>query len=90
MGNAGGEATISSMEKLGLSDGPTRVQSFFKEAVNEGEADENGEIPGTLTVSGAVLGIISTILGGGLVAIPYAFYCTGLGLGLFVIIIATI
>jgi len=32
------------------------------------------ETPGTLTTSGAVLGIISTILGGGMISIPWAIY----------------
>ena len=67
------------MQALGLSSGEPRVKSFFKEAKPnlKGEPDENGEIPGTLTTSGAILGIISTILGGGLVAIPFAFYSIG-------------
>lgn len=56
----------------------------------KGQPDENGEIPGTLTTSGAVLGIISTILGGGLVAIPFAFYSIGFSLGLGVIAFAAV
>jgi len=80
------------MQTLGLSDGNPRVKSFFKEAspLPGAEKDDDGETPGTLTTSGAVLGIISTILGGGLVAIPYAFYCTGLGLGLGVVAFAAL
>jgi amino acid permease len=38
-----------------------------------------------LTTFGAILGIISTILGGGLVAIPFAFYSIGFTLGIAVI-----
>jgi amino acid permease len=43
-----------------------------------------------LTTSGAILGIISTILGGGLVAIPFAFYSIGFSLGMAVIIFAAL
>lgn len=66
------------------------MKSFFQEAVPQGQPDENGEIPGTLTTSGAILGIISTILGGGLVAIPFAFYSIGFTLGMGVITFAAI
>lgn len=46
----------------GLAVGEVGAKSFFHENAPE--------TPGTLTTSGAVLGIVSTILGGGMVSIP--------------------
>jgi len=46
--------------------GDLGAKSFYHE--------NDSETPGTLTTSGAVLGIISTILGGGMVGIPWALY----------------
>ena len=39
-----------------------------------------------LSSKGAALAIVSTIVGGGIVGIPYAFYYTGLGLGIALIV----
>ena len=47
-------------------------------------AENSPDTPGTLTTSGAVLGIISTILGGGMLAFPQAIYQLGIVLGLVV------
>ena len=59
------------------------MKSFFEEAPNP-----DGEVPGTLTYSGAVLAIISTILGGGIVGLPYSLYSTGLYCGVLIAIFA--
>jgi len=50
------------MRASGLAVGGVGAKSFFHENAPE--------IPGTLTTSGAVLGIVSTILGGGMISIP--------------------
>ena len=54
------------MRASGLAVGGVGTKSFFEEA--------KPETPGTLTTSGAVLGMISTILGGGMLSIPWAIY----------------
>ena len=54
------------MRVSGLAVGNVGTKSFFQEA--------DPETPGTLTTSGAILGIISTILGGGMVGLPWAIY----------------
>ena len=77
--------TSGFMEKTRMSSGPPRVKSFFKEA----RPGADGEAEGTLTASGAVFGIISTILGGGIVGLPFSFYSCGLYLGLVIAIIAS-
>ena len=74
------------MISLGLAiDRPSNVVSFKQTALLTGKVDEQGEIPGTLTSSGAVLGIVSTILGGGIVALPSAIYSIGLGAGCLIL-----
>ena len=80
--------TSGFMEKTRLSAGPPQVRSFFKEARPLRKPGIDGEIPGTLTASGAVFGIISSILGGGIVGLPYSFYSCGLYLGIVISIIA--
>lgn len=55
----------------------------------KGEPDKDGEIPGTLTMFGVVLGIVSTVLGGGIVAIPYSFYSVGISLGMVISIFSS-
>ena len=50
----------------GLAVGGIGSKSFYEES--------KPETPGTLTTSGAVLGMISTILGGGMLSIPWAIY----------------
>ena len=50
----------------GMIVGEMGGKSFYQE--------NSPETPGTLTTSGAVLGIISTILGGGMISIPWALY----------------
>lgn len=71
-----------------MSIGPTLVKSFYEEAHPKLPPDEHGEIPGTLTTSGAVLAMISTILGGGMVGIPFSFYSCGLYAGISIAIFA--
>jgi amino acid permease len=61
------------MRKSGLAVGQVGTKSFFQE--------NNPDAPGTLTLFGAILGIISTILGGGMVSIPFAFYSQGIVIG---------
>jgi amino acid permease len=70
------------MRASGLAVGQIRGKSFF--------AENSPETPGTLTTSGAVLGIISTILGGGMVGIPWAIYSQGFVLGIGVSAFAAI
>ena len=65
-----------------MSVGDIKTKSFYEEAPPNSE--------GTLTTFGAVLGIISTILGGGMIAIPFAIYCAGFGLGLCISAFAAI
>ena len=43
-----------------------------------------------LTKVGAVLTLISTIVGGGIVGLPFAFYYTGLGTGILLIVLMAI
>jgi len=62
------------LKKSGMSVGEVKSKSFYEAAPPDSE--------GTLTTSGAVLGIISTILGGGMIAIPFAIYNAGFALGL--------
>jgi len=62
------------MRKSGMSVGEVKTKSFYESAPVGSE--------GTLTVSGAVLGIISTILGGGMIAVPFAIYNAGFALGI--------
>jgi amino acid permease len=57
-----------------MSVGDVKTKSFYESAPPFTE--------GTLTTSGAVLGIISTILGGGMIAIPFAIYNAGFALGI--------
>ena len=54
-----------------------------------GENNEDDEESGTLTTSGAIFGIISTILGGGIVGLPFSFYSCGLYFGISIAIIAS-
>ena len=61
------------LRKSGMSVGELKTKSFYETAAVDSE--------GTLTTSGAVLGIISTILGGGMIAIPFAIYNAGFALG---------
>ena len=61
--------------------------SFYRTSVL---VDKNGEVPGTLTTFGGILAIVSTILGGGLVAVPFAFYCAGLQIGILVSIFGSL
>ena len=61
------------LKKSGMSVGEVKTKSFYEANVPGTE--------GTLTTSGAVLGIISTILGGGMIAIPFAIYNAGFALG---------
>jgi len=66
----------------GLAVGAVGTKSFYQEA--------DPEAPGTLTTSGAVLGIISTILGGGLLSIPWAIYSMGFVLAFCVSLFAVV
>ena len=75
------------LEKVRLSAGPPLVKSFYQEAT--GKPGPDGEIKGTLTSSGVIFGIISTILGGGIVGLPFSFYSCGIYLAIFVAIIAS-
>ena len=43
---------------------------------------------GSLSASGAVLAIISTILGGGIVGLPYSIYSTGIYCGVLIAMFA--
>ena len=76
------------MEKTKLSDGAPRTKSFFDEASPIGAPDHNGEIPGTLTFSGTVFGIVSSIIGGGIVGLPYSYYSCGVYIAIAVSILA--
>ena len=71
------------MEKAKFSIGPMSVKSFYEE--NDGDKSS-----GTLTNSGAVLGLVSTILGGGMVSIPFSLYSMGLYPGTAIILFAAI
>ena len=76
------------MEKLNLSKGTPRIKSFYAEAVPGPEIDGEEAPGGTLTMCGAVLGILSSILGGSLVALPFSFCSCGLYLGMVLCIFA--
>jgi hypothetical protein len=70
------------MRASGLAVGQDLAKSFFHQAA--------AETPGTLTTSGAVLGIISTILGGGMLSIPFALYYSGFVMGVCLAAFASI
>lgn len=59
-----------------MSVGEVKTKSFYESAMPGTD--------GTLTTSGIVLGIISTILGGGMVSIPFAIYNSGFILGFII------
>ena len=54
------------------------------------DGDHVGGQHSKLTLTGAVLTIISTTIGGGIVGLPYAFYQTGLLLGPFALVLMAI
>jgi len=64
--NRDGSLAAKVLRASGMMVGDLGAKSFYHE--------NDSETPGTLTTSGAVLGIISTILGGGMVGIPWAIY----------------
>ena len=59
-----------------MSVGDVKTKSFYESATPGSE--------GTLTIAGGVLGIFSTILGGGMIAIPFAIYNAGFALGVVI------
>ena len=53
-----------------------------KKQINEEEEDEHEkEVAGRNGMWGTTLAIISTIMGGGIVSIPYAYSVAGIGVG---------
>ena len=78
------------MKKMKSVDGPSDVKSFYQENRSSERTNTDGDFPGTLTTSGAVFGILSTILGGGIVGIPFSFYSLGLIIGIFVAVFASV
>ena len=78
-GGEEGFAALSSqlMKDEEDSSSPTPLQSpGWIETLNP-----TNEVPKG-TVKGAVFNLVSTIIGGGVLSLPFAFSCTGLGLGL--------
>ena len=67
-----------------------RLSEGNKKLKVEVDSKYQPDVHNSLTVSGAVLTIISTIVGGGIVGLPYGFYNLGLYLALVIMILVSL